>query len=178
MEVCLLTMPEYLIVILIIVALALGIVFGIYYRKKVAEKEISSAEDEAKRIINDAIKSAESKKRETLLEAKEEIHKNRSEYEREVKERRSELTKQERRLQQREENLEKKNDNLDRKTDALNEKIASVEAQKTELENIKKSQLAKLQQISGYSIEEAKKYLIDSVRSDVTHEMADSEMRS
>lgn len=62
MEVCLLTMPEYLIVILIIVALALGIVFGIYYRKKVAEKEISSAEDEAKRIINDAIKSAESKK--------------------------------------------------------------------------------------------------------------------
>lgn len=172
MEVCLLTMPEYLIVILIIVALALGIVFGIYYRKKVAEKEISSAEDEAKRIINDAIKSAESKKRETLLEAKEEIHKNRSEYEREVKERRSELTKQERRLQQREENLEKKNDNLDRKTDALNEKIASVEAQKTELENIKKSQLAKLQQISGYSIEEAKKYLIDSVRSDVTHEMA------
>ena len=125
-------MPEYLIVILIIVALALGIVFGIYYRKKVAEKEISSAEDEAKRIINDAIKSAESKKRETLLEAKEEIHKNRSEYEREVKERRSELTKQERRLQQREENLEKKNDNLDRKTDALNEKIASVEAQKTE----------------------------------------------
>jgi ribonuclease Y len=172
MEVCLLTMPVYLTVILIIVAIALGIIFGIQYRKKFAEKEISSAEEEAKRIINDAIKSAENKKRETLLEAKEEIHKNRSEYEREVKERRSELTKQERRLQQREENLEKKNDNLDRKTDILNEKIASIDAQKDELENIKKSQMAMLQQISGYSIDEAKKYLIDSVRTEVTHEMA------
>ena len=72
---------------------------GTTYRKKVAEREISSAEEEAKRIINESIKSAESKKREALLEAKEEIHKNRTEYEREVKERRAELSKQERRLQ-------------------------------------------------------------------------------
>ena len=78
-----------------------GIVFflvGMMYRKKVAEKEIGTAEEEAKRILNEAIKSAESKKREMLLEAKEEIHKSRTENDRELKERRSDLQKQERRF--------------------------------------------------------------------------------
>ena len=82
-----------------------GIIFffvGATYRKKVAEKEIGSAEEEARRIINEAIKGGESKKREMLLEAKEEIHKSRTEYEKEVKERRAEVQKQERRLQQKE----------------------------------------------------------------------------
>ena len=88
------------IVVALIAVLVIGFFFGIAYRKKVSEREISSAEDEAKRIINESIKAAESKKREALVEAKEEIHKNRSEYEREVKERRAELQKQERRLQQ------------------------------------------------------------------------------
>ena len=82
-----------------IVTLVIGFFLGISYRKKVAEREISSAEEEAKRIINESIKAAESKKREALVEAREEIHKNRNEYEREVKERRAELSKQERRLQ-------------------------------------------------------------------------------
>lgn len=171
-----LTMPGtgYIIgtIIAVIVLFIVGFVLGIGYRKKVAEKEMSSAEEEAKRIINEAIKSAENKKRETLLEAKEEIHKNRSEYEREVKERRSELSKQERRLQQKEENLDKKTDHLDKKTDALNEKIAQVDAQKEEVAQIKRSQLEMLEKISGYSIEEAKNYLIESVREDCTHEMA------
>ena len=76
-----------------VIALVIGFPIGIQYRKKVAEKEISSAEDEAKRIINEAIKSAEGKKREALLEAKEEILKNRTEYEKEVKERRADLQK-------------------------------------------------------------------------------------
>lgn len=144
----------------------------VLFTAKSLEKEISSAEDEAKRIINEAIKSAENKKRESLLEAKEEIHRNRSEYEREVKERRAELQKQERRLQQKEENLDKKTDNLDRKADSLNEKITAVEAQQEEINRIKKSQLDMLEKISGYSIEDAKAYLIDSIRTDVTHEMA------
>ena len=90
------------------VAAVVFFLLGIRYRKRVAEKEISSAEEEATRIINEAIKSSESKKREALLEAKEEILKNRSEYEREVKERRAEQQKQERRLQQKEENLDHK----------------------------------------------------------------------
>ena len=76
---------------------------GIRYRKKVAEKEIGSAEDEARRLVNDAIKAGENKKREMLVEAKEEIHKSRTESEKENKERRAELQKQERRLQQKEE---------------------------------------------------------------------------
>ena len=75
---------------------------GIVYRKKVSEKEISSAEEEARRIINEAIKSSESKKREALVEAKEEILRARSEYEKEEKSRRADLQKQERRLQQKE----------------------------------------------------------------------------
>lgn len=127
---------------------------------------------EAKRIINESIKSAESKKREALVEAKEEIHKNRSEYEREVKERRSELQKQERRLQQKEENLDKKMDAVERKSDTLNNKIAAVENQQHEVALIKKSQLELLEKISGFSVEEAKQYLIANIRDDVTHEMA------
>ena len=79
-----------------IVVLVIGFLLGMAYRKKVAEREISSAEEEAKRIINESIKAAENKKREALVEAREEIHKSRAEYEREVKERRSELSKQER----------------------------------------------------------------------------------
>ena len=178
MEVCSLTMPLMTpgmiigIVAALIVLFIAGFAVGVVYRKKVSEKEISSAEEEAKRIINEAIKSAENKKRESLLEAKEEIHRNRSEYEREVKERRAELQKQERRLQQKEENLDKKTDSLDKKADTLNEKIAAAEAQQEEVNRIKKSQLDMLEKISGYSVEDAKGYLIDSVRTDVTHEMA------
>ena len=76
-----------------IVVLVIGFILGIVYRKKVSEREISSAEEEARRIINESIKSAESKKREALVEAKEEIHKSRTEYEREEKTRRAELQK-------------------------------------------------------------------------------------
>ena len=104
---------------LIIAAFVIGgIIFflvGMMYHKKVAEKEIGSAEEEARRILNEAIKSAESKKREMMLEAKEEIHKSRTENERELKERRSDLQKQERRLQQKEESFDKKLDAHERK---------------------------------------------------------------
>ncbi len=89
------------------------------YRKKVAEKEIGSAEDEARRLVNDAIKAGENKKREMLVEAKEEIHKSRTESEKENKERRAELQKKERRLQQKEESLDKKLDSFERKEEDL-----------------------------------------------------------
>ena len=104
-------MEWYVIALLIAGYVAVALIFlfvGITYRKKVAEKEIGSAEAEATRIINDAIKTGESKKRELLVEAKEDIHKSRSEYEKEVKERRADLQKQERRLQQKEEDLRKR----------------------------------------------------------------------
>ena len=141
-------------------------------REKNAERTIANAEEEARQIVNDAIKSAESKKREALVEAKEEIHRRRSEYEREEKQRRAEVQKQERRLQQKEEALDRKTDALEKKSDALSAKIAAAEAQQAEVALIKKSQLEMLEKISGFTVEEAKAYIIASVKDDVTHEMA------
>ncbi len=165
-------MKLWLAIVLIVVAFAVAFFLGVTYRKKVAEREIMSAEDEAKRIINDAIKNAESKKREALVEAKEEIHKSRSEYEREEKVRRADLQKQERRLQQKEENLDRKTDSLERKNESLAQKISAVEAQQAEIALIKKSQLEMLEKVSGYTVEEAKNYLINALKDEVTHEMA------
>ena len=145
---------------------------GTIYRKKVAEREIGSAEEEATRIINEAIRGGESKKKEMLLEAKDEIHKSRTEYEKEVKERRSELSKQERRLQQKEESLDKKMDAYERKEDDLTKKQAAITATQNEVNLIKRSQMEVLEKISGLTQEEAKKYLLDSVESEVRHETA------
>lgn len=165
-------MKLWLAIVLIVAFCVIGFILGMTYRKKVAEREISSAEDEAKRILNDAIKSAESKKREALVEAKEEIHKNRSEFEREEKARRADLQKQERRLQQKEENLDRKTDAIERKNETLARKIADAEAQQQEIALIKKSQLEMLEKVSGYTVEEAKAYMINALKDEVTHEMA------
>ena len=156
----------------IVAAFVIAFFVGITYRKKVSEREITSAEEEAKRIINEAIKSAESKKREALLEAKEEIHNSRTEYEREVKERRNELQKQERRLQQKEESLDRKNDAVEKKNEQVTKKIADLDAAREEVAMVKRSQLEMLEKISGYSIEEAKAYLIANIESECTHEAA------
>lgn len=161
-----------LLVFLVLILLAVAFAMGIVFRKRVGEREIGSAEEEAKRILNEAIKSAESKKREALLEAKEEIHKSRAEHEREVKERRAELSKQEHRLQQKEEHLDKKTDAIDRKNELLTKKISEVDAQQEEVLRLKNSQLEVLERISGYTAEEAKALLIDSLASEVTHEQA------
>ena len=154
------------------VALLIGILVGIQIRKKKAEREISSAEDEAKRIINEAIKSAESKKREALLEAKEEILKNRAEYEKEVKERRADMQRQERRLQQKEENIDRKTDAIEKKEEALAEKHDAILKEQDEIKLIKRSQTEMLERISGFTADQAKEYLIQQVESEVTHETA------
>ena len=161
--------------ILSIAAVVLCAVFfaaGILYRKKVAEKQIGSAEEEAKRIINEAIKGGENKKREMLLEAKEEIHKSRSEYEREVKERRAEVSKQERRLQQKEEALDKKINLHEKKEDELAKKIAAIDKKQEEVDSLKRSQMEVLEKISGLTQEEAKAYILKGVEDDVRHETA------
>jgi len=164
---------RYLIFIVVaVIIFVVAFLLGVMYRKKIAESEISSAEEEAKRIINDAIKNAESKKREALLEAKEEIHRNSTEFEKEQKERRAELQKQERRIMQREEILEKKSDTLDKKNDNVTKKISELDAAKEEIAAVKKSQMEMLEKISGYTVEEAKAYLISNVESEVTHEVA------
>ncbi|MDR1329854.1 MAG: ribonuclease Y [Oscillospiraceae bacterium] len=166
-------------VVIVLIAAAAAFFAGITFRKRVAEREIQGAEEHAKNIVNDSIKAAEAKKREALLEAKEEIHKNRSEYEREVKERRAEITKQEDRIRQKEETLDKKTDALDKKMDALEKKSEAVAVKLTELEtareeiaDVKRAQLETLEKISGLTVEEAKAQIIRNLESEVTHEAA------
>ena len=159
-------------IIALLLVFVIAFLLGILYRKRVSEREIQSAEEEAKRIINESIKTAENKRREALLEAKEEIHKNRAEYEREVKERRAELQKQERRLQQKEETIDKKTDLIEKKTEQLSRKIQAAEEQQEEIALVKRSQLELLEKISGYTVEEAKEHIINNLKGEVTHEMA------
>ena len=159
-------------VICAVVFFAIGSPVRVQYRKRVSEKEISSAEEEAKRIINDAIKSAESKKREALVEAKEEILKARTEHETEVKERRAELQKQENRLNQKEENLDRKLENLEHKEEALTTKQEALDAQREELTQLKDQEVRELERISGMTAEEAKNVLLTELEQEVTHEAA------
>ena len=161
-----------LIILGVAVGAAVGFAVGIAYRKRVSEREIGSAEAEATRIINEAIRSAESRKKEMLLEAKDEIHKSRTEYEKEVKERRSELSKQERRLQQKEESLDKKTDAFERKEEELARRMAEVAQEQAAAEEVHKQHLATLEQISGLTQEQAKQFLLDSVEEEVRHETA------
>ena len=163
-------------IIFIVVAAALGIgigfASGVGYRKKFAEREIGSAEQEATRLINEAIRSGESRKKEMLLEAKDEIHKSRTEYEKEVKERRAELSKQERRLQQKEENLDKKTDAFEKKEEELARRMAEVAEIKQEAEAVRRQHIATLEQLSGLTQEQAKATLLQSVEEEARHDTA------
>ena len=152
-----------------VVVAAVGFAAGIAYRKRVGEREIGSAEAEATRLINEAIRSGESRKKEMLLEAKDEIHKSRTEYEKEAKERRSELSKQERRLQQKEESLDKKAENFEKKEEELARRLEEAARVKEETEAVKKAHLATLEQISGLTQEQAKQFLLASVEEEVRH---------
>ena len=169
-------MELYLAIILIVAGSALGLGvgfgFGIVYRKKVAEREIGSAEAEATRLINEAIRSGESRKKEMLLEAKDEIHRSRTEYEKEVKERRAELSKTERRLEQKEVALDKKSEAFEKKEEELAAKLQKVAEAQSEVDAIKASQVKTLEIISGLSQEQAKQHLLQSVEEEVRHETA------
>ncbi len=160
------------IIVALLVGVLIGFALGVKWRKQVAEKEISSAEEEAKRIINESIKSAESKKREALVEAKEEILKARNDFERDQKERRADLQKQERRLQQKEETLDRKTENIEKKEETLQTKLTELEAAREEVATVKKTQMEVLERLSGFTAEEAKAYLINQLEAEVTHESA------
>lgn len=116
---------------------------------------------EAKKIINDAVKTAETKKKEVLIEAKDEAHKLRLEADKDIKERRTEVSRQERRLQQKEENLDKKLDNLEKKEEQLHNKVKEAEEKLEEVNIIKKNQLDQLERISGLTVDQAKQQLLD-----------------
>jgi len=165
-------LPVIVSIIIAVVCLIIGVIIGFLYRKNVAEKEIGSAEQEATRIINDAIKSGETKKREAVLEAKDEIHKSRTEADREIKERRNEVQKLERRLNQKEESLDKKNDAVERKSEELSRRIADVQRSQEEIGKLRDEQLAALERISGFTREEAKDYLVQSIEQEAQHDAA------
>ena len=164
--------PTYVWVIALFVVAAACIFAGYFYRKKVAEKEIGSAEDEAKKIINSAIKAAEAKKREAIVEAREEIFRARTENEKECKERRAEVQKQERRIQQKEEAIDRKYENVEAKEEKLSQKLKQLEEQKEEVATIKKGQLEMLEKISGLTVEEAKAHLVSLVETEARHDAA------
>ncbi len=149
-----------------------GFAIGVLYRKKVSEAKIGSANEEALRIVNQAVQTAESKKKEAILEAKDEIHKLRSEVDKELRERRAEVQRQENRLNQKEENLDKKTENLEKKEELLAEKIKVADAKMEEVEVLKRSQLEMLEKVSGYSKEQAKALLMQELDEQLTHEKA------
>ncbi len=163
------------ILIAILVAAAAGAVAfaaGIAHRKKQAEAAIGSAEQEAKRIVSDAIKTSEAKKKETILEGKDEIHRLRNESERELNERRKEIQRQERRVQQKEETLDKKMESLEAKEEAVAKKNKKAEERLQEAETVKKSQFEVLERISGFTMEQAKEYLLKNLENELIHEKA------
>lgn len=166
-------MPDFLIPILVGVgALAIGVAAGFLLRKKLGESKIGSAEAEAKRILDDGVKEATAKKKEVLLEAKEETLRMRNETERELKERRAEVTRMERRLNQKEENLDKKTEALERKNEVLDSRIKENEEVKGKIEEVLGLHLKRLEEISNYSVEEAKEELMARVEADAKHAMA------
>ena len=159
-------------IIAAVVGLAIGIGAGYFVRKNISEAKIGEADSLAKNIIDQANKDAETMKKEKLLEAKEEIHKFRSDAEKENRERRSELQKYERRVIQKEESLDRKQQSIESKESNLNQKLRAVDEKQKEVEAIKVKQLEKLEDISGITSEKAKDIILSNAEKEVRHEMS------
>lgn len=159
-------------IIAAVVGLAIGIGAGYFVRKNISEAKIGEADSLAKNIIDQANKDAETMKKEKLLEAKEEIHKFRSDAEKENRERRSELQKYERRVIQKEESLDRKQQSIESKEYNLNQKLRAVDEKQKEVEAIKVKQLEKLEDISGITSEKAKDIILSNAEKEVRHEMS------
>ena len=169
-------MSPILTVVLVLVAAAVAGALGFYLggenRKRTAEAKIGSAEEEAKRIVNDAIKTAEQKRKETIIEAKDEAFKLKSDADKEIKERRAEISRQERRIDQKEEALDKRTTQMERKEEDLKRRSETVEARLDELEQLKLRQTEKLETIAAMSKEDARAVLLKQVDDELTHEKA------
>ena len=159
-------------IIAAVVGLAIGIGAGYFVRKNISEAKIGEADSLAKNIIDQANKDAETMKKEKLLEAKEEIHKFRSDAEKENRERISELQKYERRVIQKEESLDRKQQSIESKESNLNQKLRAVDEKQKEVEAIKVKQLEKLEDISGITSEKAKDIILSNAEKEVRHEMS------
>jgi ribonuclease Y len=165
----------YVIAIFAVVVVIVGVAAwfaAIAYRKNIAEAKIGKAEDKAREIIDEALKNAEAKKREILLEAKEEALKTKNDMEKEVKDRRNEVQRLEKRVMSREENLDRKNEAVEKKEAALAKREAELEALKVEVSDLESKRTQELERISGLTSEQAKEYLLKTVEDDVKHETA------
>jgi ribonuclease Y len=159
------------IVITLVVAI-LTWIFANVYRSKVYEAKIGNADVKAREIIDEALKTAETKKREALLEAKEESLKAKNEFERETKERRAEIQRYEKRVLTKEETLDRKTEALEKKETRLSVKESELDKTKQDVEEFHEKQLQELEKISGLTSEQAKEYLIKTVEEEVKHETA------
>ena len=155
-----------------VLSIIVGYLIGFFYRKKIAEAKIGSAEQKAAEIIDEAEKTAEAKKKEALLEAKEEILRSKNEADKELKERRKEVSRLESRALAKEEALDKKHENLDHKEEILNKKIKENAELTEQIEKIKESELQMLERIAGLSAEEAKAEMLSSLEEEIKLEKA------
>ena len=145
---------------------------GVSHRKKIAESTINSAEQEAKKILSEAISDAQAKKNSIIIEGKDEVHKMRTESEKEFAEKRKDIQRQERRILQREESLDKKIDNLDAKNEELTNKSKLIDEKLKEIDDLKQKQFEALEKISGFTLQQAKEYLLQNLDEELTHEKA------
>ena len=165
-------MPIYIIIPLVLLALAIGSVVGYNYRHKVAEAKLGQTEDAVRKMIEEAQRRAEALKKETLLEAKDEVYNMRSDLEKELRERRSELQRNERRLIQKEESLDKKLETAEQREQNLNNRQRDLQHKHDELDALRKKQIEDLEHISGLTKDEAKNILIESIERDARHDAA------
>lgn len=161
----------YAILMVIVASLVAGF-FGYFIRKYIAEAKIVSAEEAAKKIIADSIKEADAKKRETILEAKEEVHKLRTEFDNELKERRQEQLRLDKRLTQKEETLERKLENCEKREETLQQRDKKLNEMEQKIQQLHQQQLLELQRLSGLSSNEAREILLQNVEKDIRHETA------
>lgn len=169
-------MPWYFwILILVAVAVVTAVATSrivIAYQKKTSAATIGNAQDKAREIIDEALKTAETKKRESLLEVKEESIRTKNELDKEIKERRAEAQRYERRVQQKEENIDKKADALEKREAGLTAREESLNKMKEEVSKLNEQRLQELERISGLTSEQAKDYLLKIVEEEVKHETA------
>lgn len=163
--------PVYVIVITVVIA-AIAIYVDFYIRKNVSIAKISNAEEEAKRIVGEAEKNAESQKKEAILEAKEEVHKLRNDFEKESRDRRNEIQRLERRILQREELLDKKSDMLEKREENLNKKQQELADLEASIEEVYTKQREELERLSGLTSDQAKEILLEEVSKEIKHETA------
>ena len=158
--------------IVAVVALAVGLAVGYFYRKNAMEKKIGQTEEFARNMLEEATRKAEEKKKEAVLEAKEEIIRLKSDLDKEVRDRRSEVGRMERRMTQREEQLDKKADHLEAREEQLNAKYKDAERIEQEAQQLHEQQQQELERIANMTMEDAKNILISRIQKDAYHDAA------